>query len=585
MTDTAQGPAPAGDATVDETPGLTADLVIVGTSLAAVSLATQATETGVERIVVVTGGGAPATTPTAHLAVDVVAGVMTGADGRDGRVVVTTDRGAITASAAAVFILTDAGEPPCDVPASMGDRVHLGRSPGAVWDADVLIVGRGEEAADLAVHLATEGTGVVLARGAADPARLSRLARRTLLLREAERRLTVLWHSWPTAIDDIGGFPMVSFDDVGTPDLQFDHVVFETGDQTSVPESVVPGGAVWIVGDGAGAVAPGHAWEEIRRAVFPQLAPPPERPRVWRSKDAAAIDELRTTHYNADITHFARTHSDLWVLAVRPDHGDVSHDAGQYASLGLGYWEPRGDGARDPGLDHKWGNLIRRSYSISSPVFDDDGYLTDPSTSDTLEFYIVLVPPTSDRIPALTPRLALRQPGDRMYVGPRVVGRYTLAPVTDPESTVVLLSTGTGEAPHNAMVGELLRKGHTGPIVSVVSVRYGADLGYLDTNLRLEGRWPNYHYLPLVTRDPDQPKRYIQDVIRDDVLTELGVPLEPATTHVYLCGNPAMIGSPTWDEDRPVFPEVVGACQLLAERGFDLDRRGHVGNVHSEKYW
>src|SRR5690606_31245624 len=118
-------------------------------------------------------------------------------------------------------------------------------------------------------------------------------------------------------------------------------------------------------------------------------------------------------------------------------------------------------------------------------------------------FYIVLVPATPDRVPAFTPRLALKRPGDRIYVGPRVVGRYTLAAVTDPTTTVLFLSTGTGEAPHNAMIIELLRKGHAGPIISVVSVRYRADLAYLDTHRRLEERFPNYHYLPLVTRDPE----------------------------------------------------------------------------------
>src|SRR5690606_14111058 len=93
-------------------------------------------------------------------------------------------------------------------------------------------------------------------------------------------------------------------------------------------------------------------------------------------------------------------------------------------------------------------------------------------------------------------------PGSRIYVGPRIVGRYTLAPVRDPEATVVFLATGTGEAPHNAMITELLRKGHHGPIVSVVCVRYRADLAYLEKHRRLEERFPNYHYMPLVTASP-----------------------------------------------------------------------------------
>lgn len=99
---------------------------------------------------------------------------------------------------------------------------------------------------------------------------------------------------------------------------------------------------------------------------------------------------------------------------MRPDHGGTSHLPGQYATLGLGYWEPRIDDATDASLDDRWLKLIRRSYSISSPIFDEHGYLTDAGSSDELEFYIVLVTPTNDNVPALTPRLALKRAGDRV---------------------------------------------------------------------------------------------------------------------------------------------------------------------------
>jgi len=164
-------------------------------------------------------------------------------------------------------------------------------------------------------------------------------------------------------------------------------------------------------------------------------------------------------------------------------------------------------------------------------------------------------------------------------------GRYTLAPVTDPASTVVFFATGTGEAPHNAMVIELLRKGHYGPIVSAVSVRQWADLGYLEKHQTLAERYSNYHYLPMPTREPDVPKRYIQDVLIDGDLASMGIELDPASTHVFLCGNPAMIGIPEEDDSTTVFPEPVGVVELLTERGFTLDRRRRAGNIHVEEYW
>src|SRR5438309_12115847 len=154
-----------------------------------------------------------------------------------------------------------------------------------------------------------------------------------------------------------------------------------------------------------------------------------------------------------------------------------------------------------------------------------------------LEFYIVRVPPTAENVPGLTPRLALKRPGDRIYLGPKVAGRYTLAPVSDPKGTVVFFATGTGEAPHNAMIVELLRKGHMGPIVSAVTVRNLADLGYMEKNRELERRYPNFHYLPLPTREPGILKRYIQDLINEDnVAMDFDVQLDPEATHDFIYG-------------------------------------------------
>jgi ferredoxin--NADP+ reductase len=119
-----------------------------------------------------------------------------------------------------------------------------------------------------------------------------------------------------------------------------------------------------------------------------------------------------------------------------------------------------------------------------------------------------------------------------------------------------------------------------GPIVSMVSVRYLADLGYEQEHAVLQKRYPYYHYVPLATRESTIPKRYIQDVIRELDLPD-GVHLDPRSTHVYLCGNPAMIGLPEDGE----FPKTVGVVEILTEMGFTLDRRGQRGNIHYEEYW
>ena len=102
-----------------------------------------------------------------------------------------------------------------------------------------------------------------------------------------------------------------------------------------------------------------------------------------------------------------------------------------------------------------------------------------PTRDNWLEFYIVLVR-KSDKAqpPGLTPRLFLLKEGDRLIMGEKITGHFTLDPVK-PNDTVLFLSTGTGEAPHNYMLWELLRRGHQGRILSACCVRYRRDLGYL----------------------------------------------------------------------------------------------------------
>jgi ferredoxin--NADP+ reductase len=376
---------------------------------------------------------------------------------------------------------------------------------------------------------------------------------------------------------------VAGFADDRTPDLQFDHIVFAStrgvGAEIAVDitESAAQGGRVRLATvadlDRATTASQPADSAESRRAQRRQRVP-------------AALDELRTTNYNATITSFDRVHDDLWILRVRPDDGGLIYRAGQYASLGLGYWEQRVDDATDADLDSRWDKLIRRSYSISSRIFDQHGYLVDDTKSGELELYIVLVAPSAEHVPGLTPRLALKGPGERIFLGTKVAGRYNLGHVTDPETTVLFLATGTGESPHNAMVAELLQRGHRGPIVSAVSVRHWNDLAYRDKHQLLDRLHHNYHYLPLPTRERDTPKQYLQDLISSGTLeTDYGVTLDPATTHVFLCGNPLMIGLPETVDGRSTFPASVGVVELLSERGFVLDQPGAPGNVHFEEYW
>jgi ferredoxin--NADP+ reductase len=304
------------------------------------------------------------------------------------------------------------------------------------------------------------------------------------------------------------------------------------------------------------------------------------------------ISQLRRKKYNATVVRLIKVHPDLMILRVRPDFPRPAHKPGQYSLLGLGFWEPRVPGCQHEHLAETDGErMARRAYSISCPLLDQRGELLDVDRTDWLEFYVVLVRETEKAEgPALTPRLFMLREGDRLFLGEKITGAYTLDPV-GPEDDVLFLSTGTGEAPHNYMLWELLRRGHRGRVLSACCVRLRQDLGYLATHEELMRRYPRYGYLPLTTREPGQgSKRYIQDLLTGGDLEErLGRPLDPATAHVFLCGNPRMIGVPDKDREtgQKVYPKPAGVIELLEARGFRPDQPNIKlkGSIHFEEYW
>jgi ferredoxin--NADP+ reductase len=571
------------------------ELAVIGGSLAGLSIATLARRAGVEDVVVLI-----TETPGTHLIafehpevehVDSIDALI----GGDGVIEIVTPRASLPARRVVVDLVGTAmgGDAPWPIPEEVAHLFHRDVDFEAEGK-DVLVAGRGDPAVLLAARLIDARARVVLALDGDTPG-ISMLGRQTLERLERDQTATVLWRSFPAAVSAAAGFPMVSFGDRRTPDLQFDHVVMALqgqGAQLPMPVDIEASHAesLFVItedgihsGPGLG-VTPRSAWTEVQQRHFPGKALPSAHPVV--GVDADRSRELAATHYNATITSFDTAHNELWRIKLRPDREAIAHQAGQYCSIGLGYWEPRADEAIDPGLEKRRDKVIRRSYSISSPIFDDNGYLVDSSATDEIELYIVWVQPDGTRVPALTPRLALKNAGDRLYLGPKVAGRYTVERVSDPTSAVVFVATGTGEAPHNAMLVELLRKGHHGPIVSVVSIRYRSDLAYLEEHRELERRYPNYRYLAVPTREEGHPKRYAQDLLQDGSIAELlGHPMDPTTCHVFLCGNPSMIGLPEMIDDEPVFPETTGMTQLLHERGFTLDQRNSPGNLHYEEYW
>jgi ferredoxin--NADP+ reductase len=296
------------------------------------------------------------------------------------------------------------------------------------------------------------------------------------------------------------------------------------------------------------------------------------------------VDALRRAHYNATLSHVRGVTPDLAVLRVRPDDGIPPYAAGQWIALGTGMWEERVAGL-PPEATAPCAELVRRPFSLSSPILAPDGTrLVDPEDEDFYEFYVAL-PRASAVAAALPGRLFALRPGDRLWVDDTPRGRNTLEDVR-PDDDVLLAATGTGEAPHNRMVWELLRRGHRGRIATIVTTRRRSEQAYRDVHERVARLFVNYRYAAVATREPGAEGERLQDLFRSGALEALaGFRLDPACARVFLCGNPAMIGAPRLEHGRRVYPKSPGMIELLErERGFRADDpRGGI-NVHFERF-
>jgi ferredoxin--NADP+ reductase len=252
----------------------------------------------------------------------------------------------------------------------------------------------------------------------------------------------------------------------------------------------------------------------------------------------------------------------LMVVRVVPDDwGLPEFTPGQFAVLGLPPEAPRCD-ISDPDEDeYKPGVLIRRAYSIASSSM----------AREYLELYVTLV-----RSGALTPRLFALQPGDRLWLGPKITGRFTLDKAPD-DAALVLVATGTGLAPYMSMLRTMIPGSGERRIAVFLGARHSWDLGYQSELVTTDRLNPSFTYLSIISRPAEEPvpwggpAGYVQDLWRGDHLERAwGLRPTPDSTRIFLCGNPAMI------EDM---------VTILAEEGFREHSRKNPGHVFVERYW
>jgi ferredoxin/flavodoxin---NADP+ reductase len=270
---------------------------------------------------------------------------------------------------------------------------------------------------------------------------------------------------------------------------------------------------------------------------------------------------MTTPQLNAVVTAKHEISPRLIIMRVAADGWLMPEfEPGQFAVLGLPGSAPRcriSEPEEPPSDPDK---LIRRAYSIASSSL----------TREYMEFYINLVGSG-----ALTPRLFALNVGDRLWLSSKATGMFTLAQVPK-DKHIIMVATGTGLAPYISMLTSQMMCGDPQRYAVLHGAYHSWDLGYRSELLALQHLCPNFTYVATIDRPEDEPvpwsgpTGWVQDLWRKGVVAQSwGFAPAPANTHVFLCGNPLMIGE---------------MMTVLQEEGFCEHSQKQAGEIHAERF-
>lgn len=229
------------------------------------------------------------------------------------------------------------------------------------------------------------------------------------------------------------------------------------------------------------------------------------------------------------------------LFTLKIDADVATFKAGQFTSLALDI-----DGER-----------VARPYS----------YLSSPNQNPLEFFFYTAV----DGV--LSNALVKLEVGDPVFVKKQSNGFFVLEEIPASED-LWMLATGTGVAPYYSILNDEEVWQRFKRIVLVQAVRTESDLRYLETVNILKEKYPErFFFQAFVSREdiPDTIKGRVPATLIDGSLeVSVGIDLDPAKSHIMLCGNPDMVKEST---------------EALKDRGFIKNRRRTPGHITAENYW
>ena len=285
--------------------------------------------------------------------------------------------------------------------------------------------------------------------------------------------------------------------------------------------------------------------------------------------EQASAKDRSNVLYNATVRVVAENEN-ARVIRVVPAGPKVRYLGGQYGCLGL---VSNRDGAQ----------MVKRPYSVSSSIVDDAGALIDHNETDYYEFYFNLVQPQPNR-ESLTEKLFRLKDNDGVFCGSKITGYFTAEDVPADRNTLLVAST-TGEAATNALAAQWLLDGRDGKVCSVTVGPDGWETLYRGHHDRLMRSRPDYRY-DLRKGGPAALEKHLERCCRDEGYSQesLGFALRPQDCHVFLCGDPDMIGAPRKKGAWACEPSG-GAIKVLEAFAFSVNTKFKQGNIEYETYW